>query len=467
MKKLMYILSLLIITSMVLTACGAGPAASGPVELRWFVGLGTGTDPEQQAVQQEVVDEFNAAHPNIKLTLEIVPYEQAYETLATQISSGAGPDIVGPVGWSGSAAFYGQWLDLAPYIESTNFDTGIFDPAMVKFYQTEEGQVGLPFAVFPAAMFYVPSFFDEAGLNYPPSKYGEKYIMPDGSEVDWSWDTVGEISKLLTVDVNGLNSTEEGFDPTQIVQFGLSTPEQNHVTFQGSYIAGAADIVSGDAKGSYKSDIPEGWKTANRWIYDAMYGEQPFIATGPLALSPEFGNGNVLDSSKAAMGVSPLWFTCCLSALVDSGLEFQAGALPMGADGNVHGRVDADTFRILKSTKHPEEAFTVVSYLITTGADKLLPIYGAMPAIASKTQAFFDTKSEEFPFVTPESWAMFEAGLAYPDAPSAEQYQPNWSEALDRQQTFFSLIQNTPPDQLDFDAEWQKMVDDLNLIYNK
>jgi multiple sugar transport system substrate-binding protein len=139
----------------------------------------------------------------------------------------------------------------------------------------------------------------------------------------------------------------------------------------------------------------------------------------------------------------------------------------MGADGNVHGRVDADTFRILKSTKHPEEAFTVVSYLITTGADKLLPIYGAMPAIASKTQAFFDTKSEEFPFVTPESWAMFEAGLAYPDAPSAEQYQPNWSEAWDRQQTFFSLIQNTPPDQLDFDAEWQKMVDDLNLIYNK
>jgi multiple sugar transport system substrate-binding protein len=198
-----------------------------------------------------------------------------------------------------------------------------------------------------------------------------------------------------------------------------------------------------------------------------MYGEQPFMATGPLAQSPEFGNGNVLDSGKAAMGTSPLWFTCCLSALTGSGLEFQAGALPMGADGKVHGRVDADTFRILKTTKYPEQAFTVVSYLITTGADKLLPIYGAMPAVDSKTQAFFDKKAEEFPFVSPETWAIFEAGLAYPDAPSAEQYQPNWSEAWDRQQTFYDLMLNTPAEDLDFDAEWQKMVDDLNLIYNK
>ena len=53
----------------------------------------------------------------------------------------------------------------------------------------------------------------------------------------------------------------------------------------------------------------------------------------------------------------------------------------MGADGEVHGRIDADTFRIWKGTKHPDEAFEVLAYLITTGGDKLLPAYGAMPAI--------------------------------------------------------------------------------------
>jgi hypothetical protein len=62
---------------------------------------------------------------------------------------------------------------------------------------------------------------------------------------------------------------------------------------------------------------------------------------------------------------------------------------------------------------------------------------------------------------------VFIQGLAYPDAPSAEQYQPNWNEAFARQQTFMDLMNNTPPDQFDFDAEFQKMVDDLNSIYNK
>jgi uncharacterized protein (DUF2236 family) len=62
---------------------------------------------------------------------------------------------------------------------------------------------------------------------------------------------------------------------------------------------------------------------------------------------------------------------------------------------------------------------------------------------------------------------MFLAGFAYGDNPSAEQWQPNWNESWDRMQTFYDLMQNTPPDQLDFDAEWQKMVDDLNAIYNK
>jgi multiple sugar transport system substrate-binding protein len=321
--------------------------------------------------------------------------------------------------------------------------------------------------VFPAAVYYVPAFFDEAGLNYPPSTYGEKYVMPDGTEVDWSWDTLRDIARLLTVDENGLNATEEGFDREHIVQLGYNPTEQTHVLFQGTYLAGAADIVSGDAKGNYESVMPDSWKEANKWIYDVMWGEQPFIATGALASAPEFGNGNVFNSAKAAMAAMPLWMTCCLDDFVANGNEFQAGVMPIGADGKVHSRVDADTFRILKTTAHPEEAFTVLSYLITTGADKLLPVYGAMPGIASKTEAFFATKSEEFPFVTPETWAVFQAGLAYPDSPSAEQYQPNWNEAWARQQTFYDLILNTPPDQLDFDAEWQRMVDDLNVIYNK
>lgn len=488
MKKLLYVLSLLIIASMVLTACGGGaepaatepaapaepaatepaapaePAASDKIQVRWFVGLGTGTNPEQVEIQNEVVADFNASQDKIELVLEIVPYDAARDTLSTQIASGAGPDIVGPVGWGGSNDFYGQWLDIAPYIQSSGFDTSVFDPALVKFYQTEEGQVGLPFAVFPGAIYFQPAMFDEAGLNYPPQVYGEKYVMPDGTEKDWNWETVTEVAKLLTVDVNGKNSTEEGFDRTQIVQVGYS-PQWQSILSVGTFYGGAAKIYSGDAKGSYASTIPDSWKEGWKWYYDGMYGEQPYMASGPLSGAPEFGNGNIFNAGKAAMGLTQTWYTCCLGDFAKAGLEFQLGIQPMGSDGKVHGRVDADTFRILKSSKNPEAAFEVLAYLITTGGDKLLPAYGAMPAIASKTDAFFEKKSADYPFVTKESWNVFIQGLAYPDTPSAEQYQPNSIKANARFTTFGDLMNNT--EGLDFDAEFQKLVDDLNVLYNE
>jgi multiple sugar transport system substrate-binding protein len=488
MKKILYVMSLLIIASMVLAACGGGaateapvaateapvetqapvatepPAAAEKVQIRWFVGLGTGTDPVQIAVQDEVVADFNASQDKIELVVEVVPYDSARDTLSTQIASGAGPDIVGPVGWGGSNDFYGQWLDITPYIESSGFDTSVFDPALIKFYQTEEGQIGLPFAVFPGAIYYQPTMFDEAGLAYPPQVYGEKYVFPDGTEADWNWETVTKVARLLTVDANGKNSTEAGFDRTQMLQVGYA-PQWQSVLSVGTFYGGAGKIYTGDTKGSFESTIPDGWKEGFKWYYDGMYGEQPFIATGPLAGAPEFGNGNIFNAGKAAMGLTQTWYTCCLGDFAKAGNEFQLGIQPIGANGEVSGRVDADTFRILKGSAHPAEAFEVLAYLITTGGDKLLPTYGAMPAIATKTDAFFEKKSADYPFVTEESWNVFIQGLAYPDTPSSEQYQPNSIKATARFATFFDLMNNT--EGLDVDAEIQKLVDDLNIIYNE
>jgi multiple sugar transport system substrate-binding protein len=282
--------------------------------------------------------------------------------------------------------------------------------------------------------------------------------------VDWNWETITEVAKRLTVDVNGNDSTQAGFDATKIVQVGYS-PQWQSIQSVGTFYGGAAKIYSGDAVGSYAATIPDSWKAAFKWYYDGMYGAQPYIANGALSGAPEFGAGNVFAAGKAAMGLTQTWYTCCLGDFAKAGNEFQLGIQPIGANGQVAGRVDADTFRIWKGTPHPAEAFTVLSYLITTGADKLLPVYGAMPAVPSKTQAFFDQKSKDYPFVTKESWDVFVQGLAYPDAPSSEQYQPNSIKANARYATFFSLLNTTPG--LDFDAEFQKLVDDLNAIYNE
>ncbi len=445
------------------TAYPLADCQAGKTCIRWMVGLGTGTDAAQIAMQEEVVTDYNASQDKIQLILEIIPHSSARDALSTQIASGNGPDLVGPVGWAGSNDFYGQWLDIGPSIKATGFDTSIFDPALIKFYQTEEGQIGLPFAVFPGGIFFVPSLFDEAGLAYPPQTYGEKYVL-DGKKVDWTWDTVTEVARRLTVDDAGKDATQDGFNSAKTVQLGYA-PVWQSLQSVGTFYGGATKIYSGDSVGKYASTIPDSWKAGFKWYYDGMYGKKPFIATGPLAGSPEFGAGNVFASGKAAMGLTQTWYTCCLGDFIKAGNEWQVGVQPMGADGKVHGRIDADTFRAWKGTKHPTETFQVLSYLVTTGADKLLPVYGAMPAVPSKTQAFFDAKAKDYPKVTKASWDVFVQGLAYPDAPSSEQYLPQSIKASTRMSTFMDLMNNTPD--LDFDGEYKKMVDDLNTIYNE
>jgi multiple sugar transport system substrate-binding protein len=435
--------------------------------IRWFVGGGTGTSQDQIAVEQEVVWDFNASQDRIMLILEAVIYSHPHEMLGYEIAHDNGADVVGPISWNFMHYFPGQWLDLSEQIAVSGFDTGVFDPALIRYYQTEAGQISLPFAVFPGAMYFVPAYFDQAGLNYPPQTYGEKYIMPDGSEVDWNWETVTAIAKLLTIDINGLNSTEAGFDRDNIVRVGYS-PQWQQPNSIAAFYDGAARIYTGDSTGNYASTIPAGWKEAWQWYYNGMYGEQPFMATGPLSNALEFGEGNMFNAGKAAMGLTQSWYTCCLDDFRDAGLEFQLGIQPMGADGVVNGRLDADSFLILKSSKHPAEAFQVLRYLLTTGADKLLPAYGGMPAIASEIEAYFaTTKGADYPFVTDSSWNVFIQSLAYPDIPSVEQYRPHWKEAQAREEAFLKLMNDTPPDQFDFEAEFQKLVDDLNVIYNK
>ena len=392
-------------------------------------------------------------------------YDAARDTLSTQIAAGNGPDIVGPVGIGGSNFFYGQWLDLTPLLNATGFDTSVFNEALVEFYQTEEGQVGLPFAVFPTGLYYQKGAFDEAGLNYPPANIGDPYVWPDGSEVEWSWETLTEVAKQLTVDVNGLTPLDDGFDRDNIIQVGY------HPQWSGPAVVGTfwePGLTYEGEEGAYTVALPDAWKAAWRWWFDGMWGDEPFIADGALAGSPEYGGGNVFNSGKAAMAQTQLWYTCCVA---DAGENWDVAAFP-SYNGVIHGRMDADTFRIWKGTPNPDAAFEVLTYLI--GPEGVVPLmigdeanpggaYGAFPALTELQPLFIDAKSAQYPFV--ENWDVFLQGLDYPDVPSAEAWMPNINEAWNRIETFGNLIQNDGS--IDFDAELETLEADLEVIFNK
>lgn len=95
----------------------------------------------------------------------------ARDNLTAQLAAGNAPDIVGPVGTAGRAAFPGQFADIAELMKKASYDPGDIDPAFLDFYKVEGKLEGLPFAIFPSAIFVNKDLFDQAGLPYPPQTW--------------------------------------------------------------------------------------------------------------------------------------------------------------------------------------------------------------------------------------------------------------------------------------------------------
>lgn len=428
------------------------------VEIRWFCCLGGGDAPEQVAVEKKVVDDFNASHPNIHVTFEAVPYAGANDALATQIGSGNGPDIVGPVGIGGANAFHGQWLDVAPLIAGTGYDMTQFPASTVSLYNVGgEGQAGIPFAIYPSALFYKKSLFEEAGLKEPPHKYGDKYTMPDGSTADWTYDTAAKVAKLLTVDKSGNDASQQGFDTTSIVQWGFE-PQRDDLRGMGAYF-GAGTLAASDGK---TVQIPDAWKASWKWWYDGIWKDH-FSMTGPVFESDDINPTDYpFFTGKVAMSENFLWSRYGVG---EAGDDWNLAAIP-SYNGEATAAFNADTFRILKGTKHPDQAFEVLTYLLGDASGELLTAYGGFPARIADQQAGIDALQAQF--TNQVDWQAAVDGIDHADVPNFESYMPKYNETLGLVGSGGKYLTKWQTDAgLDMDAEFDALTKEMQAIWDK
>lgn len=457
-KKFLVLLSVLLVVGLLPLSVSA---QGDKVQIRWYVGLGAGTDAPLIEAQQAIVDEFNASQDEIELLLEIVDNNSAYDVLGTQIAAGNAPDIVGPMGIRGRASFPGAWLDLTPYIEANDFDLTDFDPALVEFYRVEgEGQLGLPFAVFPSFLLYNKDLFDEAGLPYPPANYGDPYIDWEGNELEWNIDTLTELAKMLTVDENGNDASMEEFDTEAIVQFGFGN---QFTDLRGrSTLFGAGNVVDADGNAA----VPQAWRDAADWYHNAMWVDY-FYPNGIYGNSDLLGGvgGNWFGSGNMAMVTMHLWFMGWGTADLDAAWDL---APVPSYNGVTTAKLHADTFGILNTTDNPEAAFEVMSFLLTEEAEELTTLYGGMPARLSLQDGFFGRFEETIgEFEDPDfvvNWDAAIQGLAYPDNPNHEEGMPSFLEASARYTEFQTEADNAAD--YDVQAGLDAMVEDLQAIYD-
>jgi multiple sugar transport system substrate-binding protein len=405
---------------------------------------------------------FNESHDDIELVLEIVDYDTAFDVMSTEIAGGNAPDIVGPVGVSGAEAFHGQWLDLTDLIESTGYDTSQFAEGSVDFFNVGgEGQIGLPFASYPSMLFYHRDMFDEAGLEYPPHAYGDPYVL-DGEERTWDTDTLRELAKRLTVDENGNDATSPDFDPEAIVQWGYE-PQYQDLRAAGSYF-GSGSLVADDQT---TAQIPDPWREA--WIryYDNIWTEH-ITMNEAQQQDPAIGaTGNPFQSGNVAMALSHLWYTCCATATNEDNTFVEEPNWDIAAvpeyNGVTTANFNADTFRVLEATDHPEEAFEVLTYLLGEASGELLSLYGGLPGRAEDQQTFFDSLDERW--TQDVDWQVALDGIPFADNPSFEGWVPNYQEANTAIVAFGTKLRSTPD--LDVEAEIDAFQEELQGIFDR
>lgn len=142
-------------------------------------------DPEQQVTVtfaswvsgglKPFVTRFEKLHPNIRIKLQDVPFEQIQDKLTTQIAGGNPPDAAfvdnGAVGAFGTR---NALVNLDPYIaKSTAVKPDDYVDAFRKAATVRGSMYGLPLDGESTGLFYRTDLFEQAGIEGPPQTWEE------------------------------------------------------------------------------------------------------------------------------------------------------------------------------------------------------------------------------------------------------------------------------------------------------
>ena len=142
--------------------------------------------PQEGEVWNKIATSFEAAHPDIDVTVEVADWDSYWEKLRVQMAGGTPPDI-----FARDAPLYPDWqsrgvlLNLQPYLdkEPTLLD-GVY-PITLSAYKTADGIYGLPRDFQTIVLYYNKDMFDAAGQAYPNE--------------NWTWDDFRAAAKALTL----------------------------------------------------------------------------------------------------------------------------------------------------------------------------------------------------------------------------------------------------------------------------
>ncbi|WP_217577433.1 ABC transporter substrate-binding protein [Mesorhizobium sp. GbtcB19] len=317
-------------------------------------------DPAQKAGVQKAVDAFQAANPDIKVSLVQVPQDQYYTKLDASLGAGEGPDVM----WQSSRASYyvdgGALEPLTRYIKKDNLSLDGYNKQIVNLYKIGGEQYGVPKDMDAWTFVYNADVFKKLGVETP--------------KPDWTWEDMVRIA-------GEIKTRQTSSDVALYYNFSFNN--------------GVASLVH--ALGSKVIENNKGVMSSSAGIraLEMIKGLQDQGLILKVADSSDFNPVSALISGKLAMAEIPSWNLSLLSkADLPSG-TFRVVRMP-----SVNGSWTTDTNGLVyvmnANSKHKDEAWELIRFLTSDeGALRHVEGGAGLPANRSKATLAAFVKANE------------------------------------------------------------------------
>ncbi|HEY0188009.1 MAG TPA: sugar ABC transporter substrate-binding protein [Cellulomonas sp.] len=368
-----------------LAACSSGSSSAaddGTTEVTWWT-----WDDSQAVSYGKCAEAFEAANPDIEITIEQYAWDDYWTKLTAGFVGGTAPDA-----FQDHPSYYpefadqGQLLALDDYIAADDFDMSQYAVGLDTWGEYTDGSVyGLPKDWSALAFYYNADMLAEAGIS-----------ADEMASLTWNPDDGGTFEQVvarLTVDDNGVRGDEAGFDKDNVAVYGMSTLTGGGINGQDTWAQFAPTT---------------GWTLADEanWPTTFQYSDPDYVATAEWILSlvdkgytPGYGEttlgaAELLGSGTTAMVQAGSWDATTISAL--DGVDVVAAPSPIGPSGERASLSGSMADSIWSGTDSPDETWQWISYMGTEECQTLAGADGTfLPSIAASMTASEATLAEQ------------------------------------------------------------------------
>jgi multiple sugar transport system substrate-binding protein len=288
-----------------------------------------GSQEEIQAYQQ-VLRIFQERNPGIQVEYINIPSNEYLAKITAMMAAGSPPDVffINNIDFPGLAS-RGVLKPLDPFIQRDKYPTGDIFPGILKAFQWEGAQYGLPRDVSNLVVFYNRNLLRKAGLPDP--------------KPDWTWDDFLRYAKALTVEKDGKR-----------VQWGVSF--QTFYLFWEPWVWSAGGRFYSPDHSKFLLNSPSSLEGLQFYL-DLRYKHH--VAPTPEE-AQDRGAFTMFLNGQTGMIVDGRWRVPTLKARAK--FDFDVVPFPRGKAGSIVD-IDGSGWVMAAGTRNPEAAWKLLSFL--------------------------------------------------------------------------------------------------------